>query len=565
MPLQAQQRLGSVFGDVLRFAQTRMAQVTEENVALGLPDLSAEDQEALVRQSLQETGKTIIESAWAWYGSPSACLSAIVAVEGEEAVRLDRANGLAVIMLLPHQGNWEVANHYLGKHYGLTHMYQESKSATVEQLVQTGRAHTGTQFVAADVNGVRAQLKVLLGGGVIGSMPDQEPLVHQGTFADFFGVSALTSDLVPELASRTSARCYTCVCMRLANAAGFKLVFRDIVLQKAEPLSVSIMNRAIEASVRECPEQYLWSYKRFRTRPPGEEELYRIRDNPMVTVVVMFVMRTLLGLVRHLPFTLKRGLARLLYGVIRTRNGKHVRTARKNIEITSPHNSAPENLLRNSLLHLAENATFLSDHWYSDDAAFNRSIGSVLGTEHLDTESGTIVLTPPLGFREVVMRYLGQNFSPTEYYHPATRTSIDALIREARSAMGIKLVPHSMSGVDRLERELQRGGIITLCPDQQPRLRGGEFVPFFGVPALTTTVITELHRKTGAAIVVAVALRTNNTYDIHFEDWVDRNGEPMLKSISEQLQTTVLSHEDKYRWSDKRFNIQPPGSTRIYR
>jgi KDO2-lipid IV(A) lauroyltransferase len=26
--------------------------------------------------------------------------------------------------------------------------------------------------------------------------------------------------------------------------------------------------------VRECPEQYLWAHRRFKTRPPGEPKLY---------------------------------------------------------------------------------------------------------------------------------------------------------------------------------------------------------------------------------------------------------------------------------------------------
>jgi lauroyl/myristoyl acyltransferase len=34
------------------------------------------------------------------------------------------------------------------------------------------------------------------------------------------------------------------------------------------------MNAAIEAGVREVPEQYMWTYKRFKQRPPGEPSLY---------------------------------------------------------------------------------------------------------------------------------------------------------------------------------------------------------------------------------------------------------------------------------------------------
>ena len=35
------------------------------------------------------------------------------------------------------------------------------------------------------------------------------------------------------------------------------------------------MNEAIEAAVREIPEQYFWVHRRFKTRPPGEPDFYQ--------------------------------------------------------------------------------------------------------------------------------------------------------------------------------------------------------------------------------------------------------------------------------------------------
>jgi KDO2-lipid IV(A) lauroyltransferase len=34
------------------------------------------------------------------------------------------------------------------------------------------------------------------------------------------------------------------------------------------------MNAFIEQRVREVPEQYLWTHKRFKTRPAGEDKWY---------------------------------------------------------------------------------------------------------------------------------------------------------------------------------------------------------------------------------------------------------------------------------------------------
>jgi KDO2-lipid IV(A) lauroyltransferase len=39
----------------------------------------------------------------------------------------------------------------------------------------------------------------------------------------------------------------------------------------ADPITAATaLNSGVEQCVRLCPEQYMWSYRRFRTRPPDE-------------------------------------------------------------------------------------------------------------------------------------------------------------------------------------------------------------------------------------------------------------------------------------------------------
>ncbi|NCV55483.1 MAG: lipid A biosynthesis acyltransferase, partial [Betaproteobacteria bacterium] len=39
--------------------------------------------------------------------------------------------------------------------------------------------------------------------------------------------------------------------------------------------AASRMNAFIEARVLEDPHQYLWTHRRYKTRPPGEAPVYR--------------------------------------------------------------------------------------------------------------------------------------------------------------------------------------------------------------------------------------------------------------------------------------------------
>ena len=39
-------------------------------------------------------------------------------------------------------------------------------------------------------------------------------------------------------------------------------------------VDAAAMNRAIEKTILECPEQYLWTFRYFQTRPEGEAPVY---------------------------------------------------------------------------------------------------------------------------------------------------------------------------------------------------------------------------------------------------------------------------------------------------
>ena len=284
LPLPIIHGIGVCIGWGLLLIPNRSRQSSEINIALCWPALSSREQRALLRNSLRETGKTIIETSALWLRSGKSALRLIKRVDGNELVEQAIAKGTGVILASPHLGAWEAAGLYGSAQYSITSLYRPLKIPELENLVQTSRNRLGGNCVPATAKGIRVIYKALEQGGVIAMLPDQEPKAGTGVFAPFFGIPAYSMVFLARLAARTNAPIIFAWCERLSWGRGYHLHFRamhETVHSGDLHSAVATINQAIEDCVRERPEQYQWSYRRFKSRPDGEASPYK-RKRPAI-------------------------------------------------------------------------------------------------------------------------------------------------------------------------------------------------------------------------------------------------------------------------------------------
>lgn len=278
LPLPLLHGIGAGIGRVLLYMDNRTVRDSEVNIALCFPELSARARRRLLRRSLQETGKTVLESGALWLRSGVRTLRLIRAVDGEELVVSALRKGRGVILVTPHLGAWEAAGLYCASRYNITCLYRPLRVSGLEQLVQRARSRLGGSYVPANARGIRLLYQTLGRGGAVAMLPDQEPQAGTGVFAPFFGIPAYSMVLLARLAAKSRAPVIFTWCERLPLGRGYRLHFREppaaIGTQQLEE-AVTATNLAVEQCVRECPAQYQWNYRRFRTRPPGEESFYK--------------------------------------------------------------------------------------------------------------------------------------------------------------------------------------------------------------------------------------------------------------------------------------------------
>lgn len=277
LSLRALHALGDGVAWAARVMARREVQVARRNLELVFPHLSPYEREALLRDALRATGRTLAETCRCWTRPASENLSLVREVIGAELLDAAQAAGAGVIVAAPHLGNWELLNQWLAARAPITIVYRPPRHAWVEDLLRRARGNTNVTQVRAEAAGVRQLFRTLKDGGTIGILPDQQPKRGDGEFVPFFGVPALSMTLLPRLAHKTGATVLLGWAERLPVSAGFRvhIVPAPVAIADADTLrAVTALNAGIEACVSMAPAQYQWGYKRYSVRPPGEPTLY---------------------------------------------------------------------------------------------------------------------------------------------------------------------------------------------------------------------------------------------------------------------------------------------------
>lgn len=278
LPLSLNQAVGRTIGRLLWWLPNSNRRTTLQNLAVAMPDLSQQQRNQLAKQSLLHLGMMATELGPAWRWSQQQIAPLITEVKGQALLDQALAQNRGILFLTPHIGSWEMLAPYLSWHYPATFLYRPPNIAAVESFMVKSRGRFGAQLAPTDVRGVRTLIKALKQQQVTLILPDQDPGEKGGLHAPFFGFPARTMTLASKLIQKTEAVPLFMMLERLPKARGYCvhiLPAEQAIGSADEKLATAALNRGIEACVSTLPEQYLWSYKRYRKPPSGYENIYK--------------------------------------------------------------------------------------------------------------------------------------------------------------------------------------------------------------------------------------------------------------------------------------------------
>lgn len=274
LPLPVVHGLGWLLGQMVMLFMAKDRRVTQVNLALAFPQLSAWQRWLLMRRFYIELGKTACELGWMWVAPPNRLLAKVKSVQGIELMGEALAKEKGVIVLTPHFGAWELAGAYWASTRKMTSLYQPPEYPEVETFITQARQRTGAKLVPTDISGVRALLSALKKNQFAGILPDQDPGDNGGDYVDFFGTPAYTMLLVGRLAHKSQASVVFTWCERLSWGRGYVihvLPVNPAIAQADLQASASVMNADIARYVARKPEQYMWNYKRWKRQADGRK------------------------------------------------------------------------------------------------------------------------------------------------------------------------------------------------------------------------------------------------------------------------------------------------------
>jgi Kdo2-lipid IVA lauroyltransferase/acyltransferase len=264
--------LGESSGSLAWWLAGRRRNIALTNLRLCLPELSESSRRRIAEQHFRYFMRSFFERFIFWFGSEQRIRS-LVSFEGLEL--FEALRGQPVILLAPHFCGIDAGGIRLQLESPFASMYANQKSKVLTEVMTKGR----TRFPGARMflrnDGLRGAVRAMREGVPFYFLPDMDLGPRDAVFVPFFGVTAATVTSVERLARLTDARVLPLV--TTMTSTGYIAKFFP-PWQPSPDASLEAcarqMNEFIEARVMEMPAQYLWTHKRFKTRPPGDASLY---------------------------------------------------------------------------------------------------------------------------------------------------------------------------------------------------------------------------------------------------------------------------------------------------
>ncbi len=275
LPWVLQRALASGLGATAWWIARRDRRITLINLRLAFPALTEGARRALARRHFQSLVYSLFETGLVWFDRRNR-LGALARLEGRNHLDGALARGKGVLLVGAHFTTNEIAAATLVQSgHPLDIMYKPADNPLINQLALRGRIRRGGRMIPSDR--FVELLRVMKRGGIALYAPDQRFAGAGHLSVPLFGVPALSNPGTTFIARATGCAVLPYFPRRLPDGSGYVMTIGAPMEGFPSGNGAADLARyhaLIEAATALAPEQYLWSYKRFRPAT-GQPDPYR--------------------------------------------------------------------------------------------------------------------------------------------------------------------------------------------------------------------------------------------------------------------------------------------------
>ncbi len=275
LPLRVTDAFGAALGHVYYRVNRKRRDIARVNIELCFPELDAAAQQKLLRAHFRAAGRSLFGMGLIWWGSERR-LERCIRIEGQEHLREAAAAGRGIIVLTGHFLTADLGGIFASQLCQGIVMMKEIRNRLFNWFIQRGRTRYKARTTLRD-QGLRPLVRALRKGWWCYYVPDEDFGIGQSVFAPFMGIPAATVPMLGRLANMGNAVVVPCFVRPRTNHSGFDVVFEKPLADFPtgdEIEDARLMNEALERGVRMAPEQYMWTFRWFKTRPGNEPSPY---------------------------------------------------------------------------------------------------------------------------------------------------------------------------------------------------------------------------------------------------------------------------------------------------
>ena len=269
-------KFGSFLGSQAYRRNSKRRHIAETNIRLCFPELDSDQRRQMVIEHFRNYGRGMVDMGLIMMATKER-IEKYSRVQGREHIESLSADQKAILVTY-HTTTLDMYSSSMMADIPLVSMMKRDRNPVLNRFLYRARTRYRNARVLMRDQSLRGIIAGMNEGRICYIIPDEDFGDGKHTvFAPFFGQPRCMLNIVSRLAKMTNAVVIPGIC-RLDPADG------HYVTEVLPPLEgfpgddlvqdATRLNQAMEGLIRRAPEQYLWTFRWFRTQPDGAASPY---------------------------------------------------------------------------------------------------------------------------------------------------------------------------------------------------------------------------------------------------------------------------------------------------